>query len=51
MQLSKDVVSAGSDGEHCLKELVSLWGRACLCALPSHQSEELAGGSCTSVGV
>lgn len=51
MQLSKDVVSAGSDGACTASRSWSPCGVRALSLYPSrpHQSEELAGGSCRLV--
>lgn len=48
MQLSQDVVSAGSDGACTASRSCSPCGVRALSLYPSrpHQSEELAGGSC-----
>ena len=51
MQLSKDVVSAGSDAACTASRSWSPCGVRALSLYPSrpHQSEELAGGSCSLV--
>lgn len=51
MQLSQDVVSAGSDGACTASRSCSPCGVRALSLYPScpHQSEELAGGSCRLV--